>query len=78
MKTLAMTVAALALLGVTGANAQSDYPPPYGAPPAYGAPYQPPPVGVAPAPVGVVLFGAVEVVVDDAPVLGRLLLLEDE
>jgi len=60
MKTLAMTVAALALLGVTGANAQSDYPPAYGAPPPYGAPYQPPPVGVALAPIGVVPAPAVD------------------
>jgi hypothetical protein len=65
MKTLAVTVAALALLGVTGANAQ-DYPYPYAgsyvaapvvAVPApaytYGGLYLAAPVGVAPAPIGV-------------------------
>jgi hypothetical protein len=48
MKVLIATSVGLALLGVTGANAQ-DYPYPYVAPPQFGAPYQPPPVGVAPA-----------------------------
>jgi len=47
MKTLAVTIAGLALLGVTGANAQIVDP--Y----AYGAPYLAVPVGVAPVPVGV-------------------------
>ena len=54
MKTLAVTVAAVALLGVTGAKAQSDYPPPYAAPYAaapYAGMYLAAPVGVAPAPV---------------------------
>jgi hypothetical protein len=43
MKTLAVTFAGLALAGVTGANAQTPYPYPYGAPPYLASP------GVAPA-----------------------------
>lgn len=50
MKTLAVTVAGWALLGVTGANAQ-DYPVPlYGGVYPYGGLYMAAPVGVAPAP----------------------------
>jgi hypothetical protein len=64
MKMLAGIVAALALVGVTGADAQTVYPdPPYpyrGAPYPYpgvpypypGAPYPAPPVVVAPTPYG--------------------------
>ena len=47
MKTLAVTVAGLALAGVTGANAQ-DYPVPYGALYPYAGLYMAAPVGVAP------------------------------
>jgi hypothetical protein len=50
MKTLAVAVAGLALLGVTGANAQDyPYPYPYAAP--YAGMYLAAPVGFAPAPV---------------------------
>jgi hypothetical protein len=65
MKTLAVTIAGLALLGVTAANAQ-DYPYPYAAPsyvgpsyvaPAYGGLYLAAPVGVAPAPIAVGPYG---------------------
>src|ERR1700684_3137071 len=50
MKTLAVTVAGLALAGVTAANAQ-DYPVPYGAFYPYAGLYMAAPVGVGPAPV---------------------------
>jgi hypothetical protein len=64
MKTLAVAVAGLALVGAGGANAQ-DYPAPYAgqylaapvvtapAPYGYGGLYLAAPVGVAPAPIGV-------------------------
>ena len=48
MKTLAVTVAGLALAGVTGAKAQ-DYPVPYGVLYPYAGLYMAAPVGVAPA-----------------------------
>jgi hypothetical protein len=56
MKTLAVTVAGLALAGVTGANAQ-DYPVPYGALYPYAGLYMAAPVGVGPVPVVAPAYG---------------------
>jgi hypothetical protein len=57
MKTLAVTVAGLALAGVTGANAQ-DYPVPYGAFYPYAGLYMAAPVGVAPVGIAAPYAGA--------------------